>query len=79
MVKTACYAVRTPRHAVTILDERFSFSRSLTRERIAPSARSNNMQTMVYLLSHKRELPDQSEEGAPLIPLGLVVELSKLR
>jgi len=33
---------------------------------------------VIYVLWRKRELPDQSEEGAPLIPPGLVAQLSKL-
>src|SRR5262249_25028223 len=33
---------------------------------------------VIYVLWRKRELPDQSEERAPLIPPGLVAQLSKL-
>ena len=34
---------------------------------------------VIYVLWRKRELPDQSEEGAPLIPPALVAQLSRLR
>jgi Cu(I)/Ag(I) efflux system membrane protein CusA/SilA len=34
---------------------------------------------VIYVIRRKRELPDQTEEPAPLIPPALVAQLSKLR
>jgi hypothetical protein len=34
---------------------------------------------VIYVIWRKRELPDQTEEPAPLIPPALVAHLSKLR